>query len=833
MKKYSLKNLDKLLKERLSIPENRNLTNTNIPGFGTFSLEPIQICLIACITEFYFGNKKIVYDILNETFYQKNLRLAASLDYRLKNLYTIIENEENKIALDSKTAETFIKACKDSNLIDTNYNILNDELVVNKNVITGAAQLQSSNGFLFELFLNFCISDLNYEIEKKEDHIKYLCKIKDVKYSISILSVIYKYKNISNISSYFDQNNQSFVLESAHNLYKVFLNNDTLQKKINDLIHEDLHEDTNLKFKFQFEEGYANNPIDLFVYYDNKIISMLDLKSVNSSKSENKYKISKSKKAIDKQINNVMGEQESGSNHDFYLGNIILSYTFNAQQINVNDIKALYVSYNSQHEEILNKNPEKKENLEKKEYSIYNRIDPKTNSEKKLYGSYRMISANTLSSSDENKPITNKNLIDLSFDFKDRLKKQDEHEKNIKMKDFILNYLETDNPYSFLKKSSAEWSKYNSYGDYNEEDKNKIKLKIKNIIQENKEKKIIRYIYRYITILSYENNLINESNAKKYVFKIKEYDKLNHDLDLQYECFNENKINSIFRNHFTLYAKVFLQNSEKMSIDDLNEALTIIKKENFTNKQTKQNIIKNIVQVIEYETLKDNKKDYIEDKIKEYMTNPNIKPKDKKKEIKKAYSKVENELKECIRYYFLYKNNLIDKKRINKTFNDLNDIVKELLLKDEELKKFLYNQSIRPDDRFKKPLKDYYLKNDFYKKLSEKGISKDDAKNYINEYFAIRNEIQKVQSNSSSLLPASYNKTNYFDSIHEYVKELLLIDEELKQKVISLTKQKSRVRQNFIIDLNNFYTSINDSRIYGKKNKLLREVYQDLFREDQ
>ena len=315
-----------------------------IPYFGTFDLNPIQIGLIACLTEFYFGNKQKVLKIINSVF-NSNITLAASLDYSLKNLYTLLESSsddsDESNPLDEARAKKFLNALKESNLLDEKYNL-------NKNIIK-ASDLQGdmitkSIGYLFEVFLNKSMKDDSYNVLEDTIHITSLCKNKHVKYSASILNVIYICENLDSLTEdLFNDENTTKITEIVNKLYAYKIKKEDILSGVKRIIDPDLSKEK-LTFEFQFKGSYKKNPIDLVVKYNNNIVAMLDLKSsldlVNTE-----TKISSSKEAVNNQIRRLLklGDDEDVSTRkDFNIGIIRIAYSLTKEGIHINQVNCAY-----------------------------------------------------------------------------------------------------------------------------------------------------------------------------------------------------------------------------------------------------------------------------------------------------------------------------------------------------------------------------------------------------------------------------------------------------------------------------------------------------------
>ena len=58
----------KSLNEEIQLLDTLQIKTITFPNFGTFDLNTVQIGIIACLNEFYFGNKQLVQNIINSMF---------------------------------------------------------------------------------------------------------------------------------------------------------------------------------------------------------------------------------------------------------------------------------------------------------------------------------------------------------------------------------------------------------------------------------------------------------------------------------------------------------------------------------------------------------------------------------------------------------------------------------------------------------------------------------------------------------------------------------------------------------------------------------------------
>ena len=335
---YAASNDDDVINQTIS---------TEIPGLGTFNLTPVQIGLIGCIDQYYYGDKQLALKLINvlksgqsieneET--NQRVGLAASVsEAKENNSYSTSEDDEEK-KLDKSRAKEFLKYCKKNKIIDKNYRIIKiHALSVDDFLISRAT------GFLFEIFLCYNISEKFSEsqvnIEETESR---LIEHASVKYVSSILKIVYDLFDFKSFDqSYNDTNHRQLydkLIEKTINFF---------EKLIDPKVDGD-----DLFFEF-LPAGY---PIDLYIRSkknNNDIMTALDLKS--SANNRNTDVISASTEKVDEQIGYIIDEKKKLSienTKDFTIGLLNINYFFDKNKININvdnDITCKYISYVNQY----------------------------------------------------------------------------------------------------------------------------------------------------------------------------------------------------------------------------------------------------------------------------------------------------------------------------------------------------------------------------------------------------------------------------------------------------------------------------------------------------
>jgi len=341
---FNDKNVDlksiKSLNEEIQLLDTLQIKTITLPNFGTFDLNTVQIGIIACLNEFYFGNKQLVQNIINRLYNEdiynqrSQISLAASLDYSLKNINRLTESK----TLTKEFAVLFLKECIEKKLIDNNYKIKVDSI----KKVPPDYQIESSFGFLLEAFFELAIAT-SFKAKPDSEFIDYSCNAANVKYIVSILCVIYS-DAINDLEDYFLENNTAFINNKLLYLYNHKFNKEKLVKEINSLVDESIK--NNIEFKFQFAGSLKERPVDLIVKHENKLIAMLDVKSSYKTTEFNQYEISKSKDKVNKQINKIIEPSKDKKKYpDFNIGNINIAYNITKNKIEINSFNCIYQSY--------------------------------------------------------------------------------------------------------------------------------------------------------------------------------------------------------------------------------------------------------------------------------------------------------------------------------------------------------------------------------------------------------------------------------------------------------------------------------------------------------
>jgi hypothetical protein len=358
MKKYSLKkiyefrstfndrNIDikniKSLSD-LYTPIERKTKLVNIEGLGRFELNNLQICLIACANEFFFGDESIVRRILNIDKIEKSIPQEQldtdsldtdSLDITKESLIHIKENK-----LDYNRALDFIENCYKEEIVDQYFNIMNNKKIPSGDFIGKAS------GYLFEFFLNKYFKDKNYETNL-EEHSKSILTNENIKYISCILKIIYLYeytgKEFYHKSNDYDELEHYVYdmfddLESTDidNLYLMLNIKENLDKRkfIDKLISIN---DKNTKLNFHFNINLEALDVSV-TNYNKELVSIFDIKT--SLTGIHQHTLSDSFENCEKQINNYTNKI---INFTVGLVNILYDYTPNG--IKINSIKDEFIT---------------------------------------------------------------------------------------------------------------------------------------------------------------------------------------------------------------------------------------------------------------------------------------------------------------------------------------------------------------------------------------------------------------------------------------------------------------------------------------------------------
>lgn len=293
---------------------------TEIPGLGTFDLTPVQIGLIGCIDQYCYGDNILALKlinilksgVINESKVKDSLKLKKPKDFNLNYEYTIM----------------FLDECKNNFILDENYNIIEGTTISQKEY-----QISEANGFLFELFLCYNITDFFGKDKIGSKNIRRLSSYKNVSYISTILSVIYNLIN-------YDQAVNVYINTDYRYLYDNIFNKEDNVFKI--LIDETINYND---LFFDFKKGGA--PIDVYIRKNNidgEIISAIDLKT--SLLGKEKSAISTSHTSLNNQINKIVIEnKEKGSIKDFNICLFNLSCTYNKNNFTIDKKSCKYISF--------------------------------------------------------------------------------------------------------------------------------------------------------------------------------------------------------------------------------------------------------------------------------------------------------------------------------------------------------------------------------------------------------------------------------------------------------------------------------------------------------
>tara|TARA_B100001059_G_scaffold196814_1_gene201979 strand:- start:1110 stop:3572 length:2463 start_codon:yes stop_codon:yes gene_type:complete len=327
------------------------IINTSIEEIGNFVLSPFQVGLISCIIHYYFGDKENVKEIINESF---NIVI-----------------ESTKISSDK--AQRFLKLCQKNNFLDYNYNLTEYTEFIAKKIKTKRTTFHTGNsmGYMFEIFL---IKHIEKTFKNKTNSEKFLNKSlgnKHVLYMTSILYVIYviqkKYGAIPLIRKIFEEDNNSRIDELQN---KVSFPENFFEK----LISKEIMANKEIFFEFK----YNLEPVDIVVKKSaesKEVISMIDLKvsELDYKKVDGKdikvYNdvdvISTSKKKVEDQILNDVGDDSEGVIKNFNIGILRITYSFKQNNIEIEKSESVFSTYNKTHVSIMSDEEESDYTLSK------------------------------------------------------------------------------------------------------------------------------------------------------------------------------------------------------------------------------------------------------------------------------------------------------------------------------------------------------------------------------------------------------------------------------------------------------------------------------------
>tara|TARA_Y100000592_G_scaffold99002_1_gene173671 strand:+ start:549 stop:3095 length:2547 start_codon:yes stop_codon:yes gene_type:complete len=323
----------------------------SVPGVGTFQLNKFQTALVALVIEFYFGNKKVVKDIL-----QYMLEIKIMNEEKLKDIKVI----------------KFIRKCVKDNILNKDYNLVDE---IDKKVLGDKTFLINQTfGFLFEIYLLKKIQNEGYENTNYNDFLDSAKNHLYCKYIFTILDIIYlKDENISNeqIADLFNENLTENRIDELG--LKIDFGNINI---IDNLVDDEIKKDkANLSFNFLYEGQQKERAIDIVVKYKEKVVSLLDLKThesiptineigeVSSRTYNNETSISRNKDSVKEQIANTINKE---THPDFTIGILRTTHSFNKDSIEIIKSDCLYISYKEHNETIMSRK-EKSYRIETKE----------------------------------------------------------------------------------------------------------------------------------------------------------------------------------------------------------------------------------------------------------------------------------------------------------------------------------------------------------------------------------------------------------------------------------------------------------------------------------
>ena len=288
----------------------------NIPVLGKFKAEPVKIALIACLIEFYYGEKdtikRLIYNCFGVPIKENALVSKEKNDERLKN---------------------FLNECKFNGLIDDKLNIANNTI----NKIYSLQHLANSIGFLFEIFLGL---SLNKKVSTNIDaeSIKSKKSDKHLSFAVDALFILYILTD-ADIAS--NKVTKCFNTSFIHKLILVYRKtNFNSLNIIDDLVNKSIN-----KSDLFFEFDAVNRPLDLVVrsIADERPYAFIDIKSHNKDSSYDTYTLSSSTEKCKEQI----ASEFSGNpiTKDFNVCVLHLFYQFKEKNIDLFSYNAIFQKY--------------------------------------------------------------------------------------------------------------------------------------------------------------------------------------------------------------------------------------------------------------------------------------------------------------------------------------------------------------------------------------------------------------------------------------------------------------------------------------------------------
>jgi hypothetical protein len=379
-KKYQLKEVYNNLfenEEGKTLRHNLKGRNTNVdffnetqevsvPGVGTFQLNKFQTALVGLIIEFYFGNKKVVKDIL-------------------KNSFGLTFLSEQKQSLDVDRVERFFESCIEKELISNTYEIITDKYFVDEG---GDDQVNKGMGYLIEiLFAKYLKEETSHDV----NYIKFLeaagSNVHSI-YAYSIVYIIYNkhFAKKPTTKSFLRTIQRIFVSELTQirvTSIMNFIDFGNPEEFFKEIVEDGLR-DQGLDFVFDTKRDAVDIQINL--KSNGRILSFLDIKSssfkIRKETSRGRTyspqelkdqerdlevyndekNVSQNKTKVDEQINDAIGKKKSSSIpiHDFSVGLLRLTYDFAKESIKILNHDCYFIEYVSLHNKILSNKDNKR-----------------------------------------------------------------------------------------------------------------------------------------------------------------------------------------------------------------------------------------------------------------------------------------------------------------------------------------------------------------------------------------------------------------------------------------------------------------------------------------
>ena len=317
-------------------------TPAEIPGLGTFDLTPLQIGLIGCIDQYYFGDKQLASDLINVLKTKKELKsdetqiksqIAASINENTD----VNVDDQQKSSYNLKYVISFLNSCKEKNILNNDFTINMKNNIIFKEDIAYAGL-----GFLFECFLLKYLEENNYKINNS--HLDTLADHKTIKCATDIFYVIFILKKMISKNNIFG--NTRSKIEELYNK-KVSMPNDLLDNIVSPDVKESL----------DFEFSSSGMPLDVIVKNKENIVSFFDLKTHNTKSAHvDKGLVSKSKSKVDNQIESAISEK---NNKDFTIGRLNFNYSLSDDGIKVESYDCRFIYFNEQYLKYESKDSEK------------------------------------------------------------------------------------------------------------------------------------------------------------------------------------------------------------------------------------------------------------------------------------------------------------------------------------------------------------------------------------------------------------------------------------------------------------------------------------------